>query len=934
MSIQLQSRARIGLRRGLTGVCIALFSLALLGCNSGGSEADLMASAKALLSKPDAKGAVIQLKNVLAKNPRSAEARFLLGKTLLEMGDPVAALVELRKAQELQSVDEQVIPELARGMLLVGEEAKVIAQYGELSLREPAAAADLKTTLSSAYAVKDDLDKARRSAAEALRLLPGYAPALIMQARLAVNDRDFDGALSFLNQVLGNEAGNERAGVLKGELLWQAKADATGALAAFDSVLAVHPASISALTAKLNYLFQQKKLDVAKVEFEKLKQSAPNHPETLFFEAQFAFANRDYKNVRELADRILKFMPDNTRVLELAGASEFHMQNFLQAEALLARALKNSPRQLMTRQLLAQTYMRTAQPDKAVEVLMPVIETPKADGASLTLAGEAYLQLGDSRRSDDAFKRALKMLPGDPRIRTSVAVAQLSKGNADAALIELESIAGSSSGARADLALINGRLRKNDLVGALKAIDALEKKMPEQPLPHHLRGRVLLAQQDNAGAAKNFQVALAKNPAYFPSLASLAGMDLAADKPELARRRLADFLKANPKSYQALLAMAELESRTGASAAAVTATLKNAIQLNPSEPSPHLLLINRLLGFGDGKAALVAAQDATAALPNNLEVMDALGRSQMAAGDGQRAVSTFKKLASQQPKNARHELRLADAHMLNKDHEQAARAWKQALVLQPDNNVARRGQALLALINKRPQEAMTIAQEMQQRSPKDSAGFVLEAEIEADRKNWTAAASAYKAVLQRSRSPEAAVRLHVTLNAGGKSTEADRMAADWLKENPKDSTFRYYLGDLALGQNDLGRAEGHYRGVLEVQPSNAMAMNNVAWLLVKQQKPGALIAAEKANALLPDSAPLLDTLSMALEAENQIPKAIEAQKRAIALEPNDPMLPLRLAKLFVKVGDKPRARAELEPLVKLGEKFNAQAEVTAMLKAL
>lgn len=934
MSIQLQSRGRIGLRRGFNGICIALFSLALLGCNSAGSEADLMASAKALLSKPDAKGAVIQLKNVLAKNPQSAEARFLLGKTLLEMGDPAAALVELRKAQELQSVDEQVIPELARGMLLVGEEAKVIAQYSELSLREPAAAADLKTTLSTAYAVKDDLDKARRSAAEALRLLPGYAPALIMQARLAVSDRDFDGALSFLDQVLGNEAGNERAGVLKGEILWQTKADASGALAAFDSVLAVHPASIPALTAKLNNLFQQKKLDVAKVEFEKLKQSAPDHPETLFFEAQFAFANRDYKKVRELADRILKFMPDNTRVLELAGASEFHMQNFLQAEVLLGRALKNSPRQLMTRQLLAQTYMRTAQPDKAVEVLMPVIETPKADGASLTLAGEAYLQLGDSRRSDDAFKRALKMSPGDPRIRTSAAVAQLSKGNADAALIELESIAGSSSGARADLALINGRLRKNDLVGALKAIDALEKKMPEQPLPHHLRGRVLLAQEDNAGAAKNFQVALAKNPAYFPSLASLAGMDFAADKPELARRRLADFLKANPKSYQALLAMAELESRTGASAAAVTATIKNAIQLNPSEPSPHLLLINRLLGLGDGKAALVVAQDATAALPNNLEVMDALGRAQMAAGDGQRAVSTFKKLASQQPKNARHELRLADAHMLNKDHEQAARAWKQALVLQPDNNAARRGQALLALINKRPQEAVTIAQEMQQRSPKDSAGFALEAEIEAGRKNWTAAASAYKAVLQRSRSPEAAVRLHVTLNAGGKSTEADRMAADWLKENPKDSTFRYYLGDLALGQNDLGRAEGHYRGVLEVQPANAMAMNNVAWLLVKQQKPGALIAAEKANALLPDSAPLLDTLSMALEAENQIPKAIEAQKRAIALEPNDPMLPLRLAKLFVKLGDKPRARAELEPLVKLGDKFNAQAEVTTMLKAL
>jgi Flp pilus assembly protein TadD len=137
-----------------------------------------------------------------------------------------------------------------------------------------------------------------------------------------------------------------------------------------------------------------------------------------------------------------------------------------------------------------------------------------------------------------------------------------------------------------------------------------------------------------------------------------------------------------------------------------------------------------------------------------------------------------------------------------------------------------------------------------------------------------------------------------------------------------------------MARNDLPGAEARYRSVLEVQPTNAMAMNNIAWLLVKQGKPGALAMAEKANSLLPDRAALLDTLAAAQEADNKLPKAIESQGRAVTLQPDDPGLVMRLAKLYIKSGDKARARAELESLVKLGDKYAGQAEVTSLLKSL
>lgn len=915
-------------------VLLTCWVFALMAACGSGNEGDLVDSARKLMDKQDHRAAIIQLKNALQQNPKSPEARLLLGKALLSSGDASGALVELLKAQELQVPDDEVVPSLAQALLSTGEPARLISQYASLQLTNPAARAELKVAVATAYAIQNDPTRAQSAAEEALQAQPSNSSARIVLARLKAGEGDIDTAMALLDEVLAADPANDRAGVLKGDMLLQGKRDVEGATAAYRQVLVTHPNSVAARTAVTNILLMQKKQPEARAEFELLKKASPNHPETLHLEAQFAFADKDYKRTREITDQVLKAFPNNVRVLELAGAAEFRLRNYLPAEALLAKGLKLAPQQGLTRLLLAQTYLRTGEPAKTLDVLKPVIDTGKADGTTLSLAGEAYLQLGDAKRSEEAFALALKAAPQDSRVRTSAALAQIARGNAGGAIGELEAVAAGDGGPRADLALVSARLRQNDLAGALKAIDGLEKKMPDQALPLQLRGRVLTLKNDLPGAVKSFEAAMAKEPAYFPPVASLAALDLVAKKPEEARRRFNAFIQAQPKSWQARLAMAELDARIGAPAATVTASLREAVKINPSEPRPHIVLVNHLIGVGDGKAALLAAQDAAAALPNSYEVMDAQGRAELAAGDNQRAVSTFKKLAGLQPRNAAHELRLADAYVATKDLEAAGNSLRRAAQLQPDNVNVQRALARLAMMDKRPADALKIARDLQQRHPKDALGHNIEAEVEASRQNWDAAQAAYRASLQRVKSADTAAKLHTVLLASGKAADADRLAADWLKANPKDAAFNYYLGDLALAQNKLDVAEARYRAVLEVQPENALAMNNVAWLLASQGKPGAVAMAEKANELLPNRAPIVDTLASALAADNQLPKAIEAQKRAIALEPKDPGMSLRLAKLYLKAGDKTLARNELDALTRLGDKFKGQAEVAALLKTL
>ena len=123
------SKPRVVRRAWRCPTAIALFAAVfMVGCASEKPEA-LVASAKEYLARNDRNAAVIQLKNALQKNPDLAEARFLLGKALLENGDVAAADKELNKANELRYPFDQLAPVLARSILARGDAKKVIGDF-------------------------------------------------------------------------------------------------------------------------------------------------------------------------------------------------------------------------------------------------------------------------------------------------------------------------------------------------------------------------------------------------------------------------------------------------------------------------------------------------------------------------------------------------------------------------------------------------------------------------------------------------------------------------------------------------------------------------------------------------------------------------------------------------------------------------------------
>ncbi|MGC3985969.1 MAG: PEP-CTERM system TPR-repeat protein PrsT [Pseudorhodoferax sp.] len=908
-------------------------ALLLAGC--GDSPEALLSSARDYMAKNDYKAATIQIKNVLQKQPDSGEARRLLGLALLAGGDASAAEIELSKARDLKQPADEVLPRLAQAMLMQGKNKKVIEDFADTQLSSPAAIAELQTALASAYSAERNQAASAKALEKALAAEPQNQGALLLQARSKMAARDTEGALAVLDGVLQRNAKNAEAWRVKGDIQQYVLRVPEEAAASYRKSIEAQPGDGRGYFGLVGLLTRQAKLDDAEKEMATLRKLAPKHPEAIYLDAQLAYAKKDFPKARQLAQDLLRVAPTSARALELAGGIDLQRNALVTAEEYLAKAVQGDASLEMARRWLAMTYLRSGQAAKAQATLAPVVNDSTSDPTLLALAGEIQLMGGDARKAEQYFARASKLDPADGRKRTALAMTQMASGKLEAGLEQLQDIAATDTGTSADMALISTLVRRNELDKALAAIDRLEKKTPNVPLTGQLRAGVLMAKNDLAGARKSYEASLAINPNFFPSVAGLAALDLADKKPEQARKRFEDLLAREPKNARAMLALAETYARQpGNHTKEIGDLLARAVQAEPTEVAPRVMLVDHLLRQQDTKQAVSVAQAGVAALPDNAVMLDAAGRAQMAAGDTNQGLTTLARVVSLQPQSTGPLVRLADAQMVTKDTVAAEQTLRKALDLQPNLIEAQR--RIIALRNDqgRMADAVALARTVQKQRPAEPIGFMLEGDARMAGKDPANALTAYQAGLKIVPAPELMVRVLSNLRSTGRTAEAERQAASWRQSQPKDMVVPMFLAETAMSENRLAEAEKLYLDVIKAQPNNAVAYNNLAWVSSELKRDNAMAYAEKANELAPDQPAFIDTLAMLLAEKQDYKKAIELQTKAMGLQANNLLFKLNMAKIYAKAGQKTEARQLLDELAKQGDKFAGQAEVEKLRATL
>lgn len=918
------------MRKFMIALTLVLF---IQGCG-GESVESLVLAAKSKLERKDNAAAIVDLKIVLQRQPQNAEARFLLGRALSAVGDERSAMLELEKASQQGFIVDQVLPELAATLLAQHEYKKITDQYTDVKLADQQAQAKLKTAVAIANFRQNLSAHGEVALAEALRADPNFALARVWQAILIARTGESAAALKLLDGVIESNPASREAWQAKGEILQTTAVDGAASIAAFKRAIEADRKYLPAYFSLINTALLDRDIPAMSSYLELLKTVSPSGAQTRYFEAQLALIKNDLGKAREISQQLLRVAPDSARLLYLAGIVEFMSNATALANSYLSKAITLDPSFKTARQLLIKSYLKSGEPEKAIAALAPLMADPKVDAETLAQAAEANLQLGNVDRAELLYAKAAQSKPDSAKIRTALALLSLNKGQLDAGFKELTAVAASDPGIYADLALISARMRRGNYESALDAINNLSRKQPKMALAADLKGRVLLAKKDQPGARASFEAALALEPKYYPAVGALAALDVEERAPDRARARVQAVLKSDPTNSRALLAMAELLVANGSKADEIEALVRKAISANPGEARPRLAMIRFYIAKHKVKAAVDEARAAVLLLPEDNALLEALGQAQSAAGEVQQAVNTYKKLAVRSPKSPLPHLRLADLYLTTKDYTATASSLNKALEVAPSFLQAYRGLIHLALKDRRYDDAVKVAKRAQVERPKDEAGFVMQGDIEARRSNWDAALAAYRVGLQRARTSEIGAKMHKTLLSAGRPAEAERFASSWLKEQSGDVAFLFYLGDYQTAKGDFAAAEANYRAVLKLRPEHALALNNAAFAILKQGKAGALELAFEANKIAPDTPDLMDTLALALLAENQPAKALELQRRTVQSSPGNYVFRLTLAKAMLQAGDKAGAKVELDGLAALGRQFSGADEVAKLRQSM
>ena len=903
---------------------------ALFGC-SGSSPEEMLASAKTQLARGDAKSASIQLKNALQIDPSLAEARFLLGRALLDTDDPGAATIELAKAGELQYPIDELAPVMAKALLQQGQFKKVIDDFAALELSSPRAVADLKASVAGAYTALGNLAAAASELTTALKAQPDYLPALLAEVRLLAARGDGDGALKLVDEALRKSPSDLEALLLRGDLLLR-RGDTGRATAAYRSALESRPDSMPAHVGLLTALLAQGDMKSAHQALAALKKIRPLQGHTLYFEAQLALRDGDYKLAEAISQQLLKAAPDNPRLLQLSAGIAYRKGNLIQAEKDLDKVLRAVPNLVPARQLLARTYLRMGRSDKVLEVLQPILGQG-ADANTLTVAASAHMQQLNIAKAEDLYSQALRLDPGNLRSRTALALSHLTAGKTDIGIGELDAIAGNDPGTTADMELIAAHLRKRDFDNALKAIDRLDAKDPGKAIAHSMRGGVMMLKGDLGAARQSFERALSIDATFYSALENLVNLELRESKPDQAEQRLVKFLKAQPTDARALISLATLRTNAGKSRSEIEPLLTRAITNNPTDIAPRVTLINYFASRKDFNAALDVARAGVIALPDSPDLLQSLGRMQLLAGDANQALSSLSKLAALQPKSAQPHLDIADVHVSAKNYDAAVQSIDRALVIAPNLITAQQKMISVQIAANRYAEATKVAKLVQKQRPQSHVGYLFEGEIEALQRNWKAAAVAFRSALDRSaQDVHIATKLHAALQSANDRVGADSVARNWREQHPEDAVFAFYLGKLAYARRDYQTAAAEFARVTKVQPENGAAINNLAYSLLQLRRPEALEYAQKLNKLKTDNPPYMHTLAEVLLANGRVKEAVMIQSKVVVMQPQNASMRLALARMHLAADDKPSARRELARLAELGDKFARQGEVAKMLE--
>jgi putative PEP-CTERM system TPR-repeat lipoprotein len=595
----------------LMSLCL-LASIALAGCDGSStlSVEDHLARAQELLDKADFRGSVVELKNVLQKEPDNVNARVLLAEVYAEVGDANSAEKEISRAIELGANNLKAREILGRTLILKRKFSKVLLDFTAESSDSSAKIAVVNLLRGDAYHglwKNVDADDAYNVAIKAyrkdinedrphLKLTESaeYVDAIIGLANIAIRRKLWPVARKHIENALSVSPNDPEALAAKGEIAFKLGSTEESE-EAYQTAYDVKPYNLEFQIGIARAQLANNKVDEAIKNLEAVRKHFPNDVIANQYRGLAALQNEDAESAKEFADNILKIAPDYYPAHLIAGAANFGLRNFEQANVFLSRFVAHAPNNLNARKMLGLTQLNLRRGNDALATLQPLSDENPNDTKILNVLAQAAITAGDLNKAGAYYQKVLEVNPANPEAHLKLAVTKLMGGDRPTGIKGLkDSLDQYPSFLKGQYVLADVYLQEREFDKSIEIARELQSADPEIPDPHISEGLAQIGKKSWPEAIASFERAKKLSPGHVGASYGIADIYIRTNKPEKTREIYKDLLAEKPGHYLTMMRWVGLETKEG-NDKRVSALLQQTIAANPSAIPPRLLAAQELL---------------------------------------------------------------------------------------------------------------------------------------------------------------------------------------------------------------------------------------------------------------------------------------------------------------------------------------------------
>ncbi|MGS2721730.1 XrtA/PEP-CTERM system TPR-repeat protein PrsT [Paraglaciecola aestuariivivens] len=886
--------------------------IGITGCTEKTSE-EYIALAEAQIQQNDNATAIIELKNAIGVNPRDARARFLLGDLYAQQGSSAAAEKELTRALDLGYEPNEVLPVLANVYSLQFKHNEIIKLVEDARNLAPEVSTSLLLYKALAHFQLGQPYKAKRAIADANEINADSLYSKLGNAYVDFSNKQIDTSLEKIEQILKERPDFADAHLLKGQLTTAAN-NTQAAVESYEKYKALLPKTYQSRVLLANAYLKNKQYEEAEKEVDILLQVNPEQPFVNQLKGAIRFQAQDFENAKLHIEKAIHNGSANLPNKIIAGVSSFQLGSHELAYEYLNSIKGQLPAGHPIFKMLAILELKLGNSVDAGETLTSLDGLSEDDIILLSAASAQLMREGNTSQLRTILDKVDTIEFNDPLRIAQKGMLRLSLDDIDG-LADLEQALSLDP----DQDLVNTALARAYVNNGLyeKALELSQKWIEQKP--QEVYGYVLAAiSYDNmkkaALAEQMFNKALSFDPNNIAANTYYADKAEAAGDKTLAISFLAKIIGAYPEHTSSLRKHFVLQHELGNDKEAIR-PIESAFNRANDKFQFRLLFSQALLTVGKYSECIgvLESVEPDAKLPDAYWVV--LGNAYYYNKQREKALNVTETWLSQEPNNKSAYLRLIALQDLFKQFENALETTKSAKLKFSDDPQFTLLTIYFYIVTNDIKAAESVYSGLSDEVRNSVAGQGLRGQIMLEKGDAKSALPKLKAFYEQKTNQRNATLVAKALKELKLYSQAITFLQGHKKYQGESVTNDVQIAELAIVSGNYQLAIDQYLLVLDVEPNNTRALNNLAYILVDQGNyQRALQYAERAAALKPDYQPILDTYGTTLHKSGMFSKAAQVYAKAYSLDKANVELAIRYAEALIAAKEHDKAAQLLSSL--------------------